>query len=194
MRYYHRKLYPLCSAAQAAAEAMLGLLAEHAIDPRSVDKVLCEVSRLVRISLTFERPASVSEAQFSMPFAVGCILAFGGIGVDRLSEATLADPALRAAMAKVEMREWEMSADDPEIDRTCPEGAVVTITTSDGRAFRRFNCAATGMPANPMPGAELEAKFRACAGPVLSDEQAEAWLARICAVEALPTLARLFDL
>jgi len=186
------KLYPVCSAAQAAAEALGALIAEEGLDPAAVLSVRCAVSRLVAVSLTFDRPRSVAEAQFSMPFALGCILAFGDLGIARLDAAMLADEGLRAAMARVEMREWDRAGADPDIERRCPEGAELEVAMADGRRFRRFACAATGMPGNPMPEAALEAKFLANAGPVLGQAGAARLLARLRAIETLPDLAALF--
>lgn len=185
------KLYPVCSAAQAAAEATAALLREHGLTGEGVAHVTCEVTRLVRISLTYDRPASPAEAQFSLPFAVGCILAYGGIGIERLSGATLADPVLRAAMAKVEMAPWTDADADATLVGRCPEGAVVTLRTVDGRVFRRTNCAATGMPSNPMSDPALAAKFRACAKAVLDPATAGSLLERIGSVERLTSAAEL---
>ncbi len=148
---------------------------------------------MVAISLDHDRPRRPSEAQLSMPFAVGCMLAFGDLGLDRLSPDTLADPSLRAAMAKVSMRASPALADDPETPVKCPEGAFVTLCTATGREIRRFNGVATGMPANPMSEADLETKFHDCAAFAGEDrERAEVLIRRIGTVESLPRAADLF--
>jgi 2-methylcitrate dehydratase PrpD len=185
------KLFPVCSAAQAAAEATTEILADENIDPDAVERVLCEVTPLVHISLTHDRPETVTQAQFSMPFAIGCMLAFGGLGVDRLSAATLADSHLRRCMAKVEMVLSPDLAENPEVPTCCPEGAFVTLFTSDGRSFRRFNGAATGMPQKPMSDGDLERKFRDCAKTLLDAEEMDALLDRIRVVDTLATSSEL---
>jgi 2-methylcitrate dehydratase PrpD len=187
------KRYPVCSAAQAAAEAVERLLAEEGIDGRHVRKVICEVTRLVYISLTYERPATIAEAQFSMPFAIGCILAFGRLGVDTLTDETLADSRLHAAMEKVEMR--LASPTDGQLDGHLlnPEAARVTVLTADGRTFSLYNGAATGMPNNPAPDAALAKKFRRCARTALTPTRAEAWLERLWSVETLPDVTAMFS-
>jgi 2-methylcitrate dehydratase PrpD len=187
------KLYPVCSAAQAAAEETARILAEEGIAGDDVERVLCEVTPLVAISLDHDRPRTPSEAQFSMPFAVGCMLAFGDLGLARLNPDTLADPGLSAAMAKVSMRTSPELADDPETPVKCPEGAFVTLRTKGGREIRRFNPVATGMPANPMSDEDLEGKFRDCAAFAGEDRgRADALIRRIGTVESLPRASDLF--
>ena len=113
------------------------------------------------ISLVHDRPATPSEAQFSMPFAVGCILAFGKLGPDQITGETLAGKALQDAMAKVVMVE----ADDlngPDYQPHYPECARVIISMLGGEIFTDFLGAPTGMPENPLSDDALSEKFRAC--------------------------------
>ena len=161
------------------------------IDPDAVERVLCEVTPLVHISLTYDRPETVTQAQFSMPFAIGCMLAFGDLGVDRLNMATLTDPRLQRCMANVEMVLSQDLAKNPDVPTCCPEGAFVTIFTSNDRSYRRFNGVATGMPQKPMSDGNLERKFRNCAKTLLDTEEIDAWLDRIGAVDTLATSSEL---
>ena len=180
------KLYPVCSAAQAAVEETARILARENIDGDAVNEVLCEVTHLVHVSLDHDRPRTPVEAQFSMPFAVGCMLVFGDLGLAQLDEETLADPRLRAVMPRIGMRISRQLAEDPETPRKCPEGAFITVRTVDGREIRRFNGAATGLPANPMPDIDLDRKFRDCALFAGEDtERAGVLLGRLRTVEGL---------
>lgn len=186
------KLYPVCSAAQAAVEAVIAIMTDERLRADDVRLVQCEVTPLVAMSLAYDRPHTVTEAQFSMPFAVGCALAFGRLDVDHLTESALRDPRLLEAMAKVEMRVSDGLFDTPESRRDHPEGASVTIHTADGRAIRRTNGAATGMPTNPMPDARLEEKFRGAARRAVPGAAADCLLARLTTVETLGSVTELF--
>lgn len=186
------KLYPVCSAAQAAAEAMARILAEQCLAGRRVAKVVCEVTHLVYTCLTYERPTTTAEAQFSMPFAIGCILAFGRLGVDMLTDKTLADPRLRSAMGKVEMRAASPTDEQLDSGPGRPEAARVTVFTTDGQTFSLYNGAATGMPNNPATDTALAEKFRRCTQAVLTSAHTEAWLERLWSVEALPSVTAMF--
>jgi 2-methylcitrate dehydratase PrpD len=147
---------------------------------------------MVAQCLPYGQPRSVAEAQFSLPFAVGCMLVFGALTPDQLADPTLADPRLRRAMAKVSMAIDPALAATPADRRDRPEASIVTITTSDGRRFVRRIDAATGMPANPMPDSMLDAKFRQCARAALPAGAAEALRDRLRGLARLASIHDLF--
>ncbi len=177
------KRAPVCSAAQAAIEVTEKLIAENTLDRAQIKDVRCEVSHLVKISLVHDRPATPSEAQFSMPFAVGCILAFGKLGPDQITGETLAGKALQDAMAKVVMVEAD-DLDGPDYRQHYPECARVTISMLGGDVFTGYLGAAAGMPENPLSDDALSGKFRACtAFAGWPDDKAETVLAQLREIE-----------
>lgn len=186
------KRYPVCSSSQAAAEAVALLREEHGIDAATVASVHCAVTPMVAECLPFRLPATSTEAQFSLPFAVGSMLTFGELTPRQLCSDALADPALRRAMEKVTMAVDPalVASEDDRRDR--PEASIVTFTTIDGRKLVRRIDAATGMPANPMPDAMLDAKFRQCAQAVLPPRDADALLSRLRRLRDLPSIHDLF--
>lgn len=152
------KQFPVCSGAHAAVELTQKLLREAGASGDRVRKVVCDVSPIVAISLVHHRPASVQQAQFSMQFAVGVVLARGRLDIDSLTEETLSDPGVRSAMQKVEMRR-----DDDLGEEGAPEGARVALLLDDGRELRGYLGQPTGMPENPMSDERLDRKFIRCA-------------------------------
>jgi len=156
------KRYPICSAAQAATELCAQLLDANQLSASAIARVDCDVTELVRISLVHEDPQTVREAQFSLPFAVGCILAYGELGLSQLTGETMQDDALRAQMLKVSMRVPRHLLDDETVAKRCPEGSGVRLCCLDGREFEGFLERPSGMPGNPVSDAELEAKARTC--------------------------------
>ena len=185
------KRYPVCSSSQAAAEAVALLRDEHHIAAAAVASVHCAVTPMVAQCLPFLIPATGTEAQFSLPFAVGSMLAFGELTPGQLGSATLADPGLRLAMDKVSMTVDPALAASEADRRDRPEASIVTIAMADGRTLVRRVDAATGMPTNPMPDAMLDEKFRQGAQTVLAPRQADALLDR---VRGLRHLASIHDL
>lgn len=163
------KQFPVCSAAHAATELTHLLMERHALLAPDIREVVCEVTPTVAISLVHDRPQSPQEAQFSMPFAIGSILAFGSLGIANLAPHTLSDPAMRDAMAKVVMiRDNSLHHDH------APEGARVTIRTHDGQAFTDYLGQPTGMPGNPMSAEALRGKFlRCCDAGLVAPAEAE---------------------
>jgi 2-methylcitrate dehydratase PrpD len=185
------KRAPVCSAAHAAIELTESLIRENGLDRTQISHVRCEVPHIVAISLIFDRPANPQEAQFSMTFAIGCILAFGKLGPEQISDETLSNEVLKNAMAKVEM----VMAEDlnaPEILTRNPECARVTITASDGKTFSGFLETPLGLPSNPFSDQQISDKFRDCVSTAgWTNEECEAALSQLWNIENLRGVTRL---
>jgi 2-methylcitrate dehydratase PrpD len=153
------KLYPACSSIQAATEAFEHLIESERIERSNIARVYCDVTKHIGSNLAFPRPVTVTEAQFSMPFAIGCVLAHGRFTADLLNDEMLKQPAVQAAMEKVEMR-VSPELDTEEVRRDGPEASEVTIETTDGHRLSLLQLAATGKPNNPVSDTLLDRKFR----------------------------------
>jgi 2-methylcitrate dehydratase PrpD len=156
------KSYPVCSAAQAGAELAANLIQRHQLESADIVTVACEIPPLVDISLVYHQPKTIREAQFSMQYAVGCILAYGDIKLDHLTEDVLAGTELQQQMQKVTMQVPQSLQDDDTVHQRCPEGAGVTITTGSQEQFSDFLERPTGMPGNPVSTEALVGKFEDC--------------------------------
>jgi len=185
------KLYPVCSAAQAGAEVLGQILNTHDLSCGDVAEVVCQVPTLVGVCLVYDDPASVTQSQFSMPFALGCILAYGRLGVEHLNQETLRDPKRVRESLKVKMVEkgdFKAPGYDAAIH---PEAALVTVTTTSGRTCQMFNGAATGMPVNPMADDQLDGKFLSCARTLLPPGGAAALLKSLRSIEEVRHIGQL---
>ena len=154
------KRYPVCSAAQAAAQATIELLEAMHASAHDVEAITCAVPPLVTLSLIYPNPSSPAEAQFSLPFAVSCAALHLGIEPAHLTQATLSDAALRAMMARVRHE----TLADLQFAQHEPEGAQVTLRLFDRRECTLRIGAARGMPTASMSNDELRAKFVRNAG------------------------------
>ena len=173
------KRYPVCSAAHAAVELTQRLLEKYDLQSKSIKRVVCEVPPLVALSLVYDKPGNLQEAQFSMPFAVGTMLARRQLGVEDLAEAALSDSRVQSEMSKVEMRRV-----DSLRDAKAPECARVTLLTDADANLTEFLGEPTGMPGNPMSDDQLHGKFLRCtAVGGLTDEQATALLKCLTTIE-----------
>jgi 2-methylcitrate dehydratase PrpD len=97
-----------------------------------------------------------------MQYAIGCILAYGDIKLEHLTEEVLADPGLQQQMQKVTLQVPSHLQNDDTVHHRCPEGAGVTITTRSRELYSDFLDRPTGMPGNPISTQALVAKFRDC--------------------------------
>ncbi|MGX9964405.1 MmgE/PrpD family protein [Roseomonas sp. F4] len=103
-------------------------------------------------------PKAAISAQFSLSWAVAAALAQGDLGPAAYTEAALADPALRALEAAVELVE------DKALTTAGLRGATVTI---DGLSESAHHV--TGDPGHPMTEAETVQKFTRFATPALGE-------------------------
>lgn len=187
------KLYPACSATQAATEAVLDLMREHRLNAEDVAAVDCEVTPLVDISLVYPEPRTTPEAQFSMNYAIACALRYGDFGIQRMISSCYDTEATKKLMRKVRMTRCETLEATPEGRRRNPEGARVTLRLNDRREFAVYNAASTGMPHKPVADAALDRKFMECAGVCLDAQAAAKLLGRLRAVEVCTDVRKLFD-
>lgn len=186
------KLYPACSSIQAAAEALEFLIDRHAIDRADIVDVRCDVTSHITRNLTFPDPTSVTQAQFSMTFAIGCILAHGRFTADLLTDEALRDDAVRSAMGRVTMQPAALF-DDEETSRNATEATRVNLTLRDGRRVSQLQAAATGKPTNPISDERLDRKFLRNVAPLLEADQGRALLARLRGLESLTRVRDLFS-
>ncbi len=154
------KTSPLCSAAQAPVELMKKMLSAHEILSDHVDKVHCEGNRLVYNSLVYSKPATVAQAQFSMPFAVGAVLDQGELSLAALDDDYIASPALHKQMSKVTFEHCE-EMDQPEFLALGKEGIRISIIGSTFSVTDILH-APRGSPSNPLSINELAQKFISC--------------------------------
>lgn len=166
------KAYPACSGTQAACQAVQELLERHCFKARDVKTVTCRVAPLVAENLRYPNPANLTEAQFSLPFAVGCLLTYGEFSVRQLKDEALNAPRLRAEMAKVTMLRADDIVGADDVDRF-PEAAAITVEFHDGRRIDHKVLAARGMPIDPLSDVELRDKFMNCAVELVPSALAE---------------------
>ena len=175
------KQYPICSYGQAATEALCDALLDL---KEPVSRALCEVPAVVLDNMPFGPPQNATEAQFSLPFALGAVLAFGALLPAHLNAATLADTRFVAALARVAVQ--LPSGASVQALEGCAEGAVLTVTGLSGRVVSRTIRVPSGMPQRPLTDTQLVVKFHACVDPVLGAARASGLRQRL---QELPALA-----
>ncbi len=95
--------------------------------------------------------ATGREAQVSLQHCVAAALIVGKAGLDQLSDASVADPMIKALRAKFACKA------DPAISTVAAE---MDVWTTDGKKHALSTKAARGSVANPLKDAEIEAKLR----------------------------------
>lgn len=188
------KPHACCRYMQAPIDATLALCGEHHILAADVERVevgivaagfpiVCEPAEQKR------RPASVVDAQFSLPFGIAVAIARGAASPDDFTPKVFGDPTVVDLMARVTaVRDGALDAQYPRVWPTW-----VRITRRDGRRHDAALSHPRGDPESFPTRDELLGKFRRLAGRTLPTAQVDALGAMIGDVRGLDDVTRLTD-
>ncbi len=177
------KRFPVCSAAQAAAEAVQEIVREHRVQPADVLAVECIVTPFVASCLPYVAPRTRTEAMFSLEFAVACAVLNGTITPAHLADCEFERLEIRALMAHVKMQVSDRLV--PKADAAAHlEAARIEIVTRCGQHFARTLLSASGMPPNRPSFEFIAEKFLANVLPSL-DAGGDGLLDRLVRIEEI---------
>lgn len=162
------KPHACCRYMQGPIDAVLTLREQHAIAPDTVARievgVLAAAAPIIaEPAAAKQRPGSVVDAQFSLPFGVAVALVRGSASADDFVLAALTDETIRSLMERV------TAVRDPALDAVYPRvwPSWVRIHLRDGRILATHVDHPHGDPENFLDDAELDAKFRRLAAGAL---------------------------
>jgi 2-methylcitrate dehydratase PrpD len=161
------KPYPCCRYTHAPIDAALSLMSEHTIHSDEIDQIRVTIGpRDFEVVFggmngvaTKQRPQTIVDAQFSIPYTVATAVLKGGVFLDDFTEAAINRPSILELSAKVvpvvnnDLDKW------PADVKPCE---VQFITTKSAKYTRRIDYA-KGNPRNPVPYEEMRANFLSCA-------------------------------
>ena len=116
-------------------------------------------------------PATTSQAQYSLPFALAVMLVHGRIGPNDITGARLNDPQVSALLPRISVHEAAKHSE------RFPEGrwSDVTVELKDGRRLASGDVNARGGPEAPMDMHEVEAKFHIMAAALSGARRRAIW-------------------
>jgi 2-methylcitrate dehydratase PrpD len=177
------KPYPFARFGHPAIDVLIDLQREHGFSVDQVERVAIRVGSLAA-RMREPRPTAELQARFSLPHAVGLLLARGAIRPWDFRDDALDDPAVRSVAARVvveEDREWEALSPGWR-------GATVEVTLSTGRRLVGETGHPRGDPERPLSSEEVGAKFDSLVTPLVGAANAAAARATIARLAALPSL------
>jgi 2-methylcitrate dehydratase PrpD len=177
------KVYPSCAGTHPTIDALLDLRRTVGFGASDVESIDAGVDEVTPTILLYDRPRTGLQAKFSLHYCAAAAVIDGCVDLDSFDDARVTRAAAQAFLPRVSMRV------DRSLDPALPRltQVAVTIHLTDGRTLRETRIGAKGHPDRPVSEAELAAKFRSCAGRVLSATAVDR------ALEALESLASLAD-
>jgi 2-methylcitrate dehydratase PrpD len=173
-----QKNHGCCGHTFAAIDAMLAIR-EQGVTAQQIESITVDTYKTaLDVTGNFE-PRTAFEAKFSLPYVVSHGLLYGAVRLNAFEPQRLADPAIRALMAKTKLNaDTELTAKFPNV-----RAARVTVTLRDGRVIEQFAPCRKGDPEAPLTDADLDDKFLELAAPVIGDASARTLLEQLWHVE-----------
>jgi 2-methylcitrate dehydratase len=187
------KFFPTEALTHAPISAVLDLVREHDLNPEQVEKI--HIRSLARAADILSDPSkydprSKETADHSLPYVIAAALVDRQVTPAQFTPEKIMDPQIRAQLRKVEV------VGDPEIEKVFPalQRVIVTIRATSGQEFTKQLDYPKGDPRNPLSDAEIEEKFAALAGPVLSRAAQKKVREAVWSLEKLESVTSLMKL
>jgi len=163
------KPHACCRYMQGPIDAIVTIMREDHLEPpqiRRIEVAILEAGWGIVAEPQGKKynPASVVDAQFSMPFGAAVAAMDGAAGLDQFTLEKIGSRVIREMMAKVVLTK------DQRLEANFPQEwpARVVIELENGQRHEKFVRFPKGDPENPLSWDEMTAKFRSLAEPVLS--------------------------
>ena len=177
------KPYASCRGVHSVLDVVFGLRAAHGLRAGDVSSVEVRCHGASLQSLGDRDPQTRLAAQMSLPYGVAIALVAGRASLTEYEPRWVADAAVRAMIERVRMTV------DPALD----EGTepFVAILTTEGRRLEGHEPIGLGDPRNPLPEADIIAKYEGLAPRALTGEAVAALRDAVLALPAPGSLERL---
>ena len=187
------KSYPCGSISHPYMDCALKLKQKYSVNPERVVEVVCRtaqgpVHRLWEPLANKQHPTSSYGAKFSLPYSLAVMLVRGKAGLQEFTDEAIRDPVVLELAKKVR---YEL---DETIDYPRHFSGHVKIILNDGSVLDENQPHPRGGFEDPLPRAEIEAKFRANTELALPVGKVDAIIEVIENLEQLPVITRLTDL
>jgi 2-methylcitrate dehydratase PrpD len=173
--------YPI----QSPLDALLALRREQGLTPQNV--------RSIRVRVPSDAEGIVGDSAIpdvNCAHMVAVALVKGAVSfVDSHDVALMHDPAMLRERAKV-----SVEADAGLMDPRAPRGAIVEVTTVDGRTFSHFTKYPPGTRENRLSPQQVAAKARDLMTPVLGASRTDRLIDRVQQLETVRDMRELRDL
>jgi 2-methylcitrate dehydratase PrpD len=150
------KRYPCCSGSHPAIDGILDMLDKTPFTPDQLESIRVGVSLLGPRELVCHHPTTVTEAKFSMEFALAVAVRYGKVGLEQFKPSCLNDPQVRELLSKIHM---EIDPEFASLGLIGSAPAKLQVMLKDGRVLNGRCDLAKGNPEKPLSDAELSAKF-----------------------------------
>ena len=156
------KKYPVCYASHATADAVKEIMVANGLQARDITSLTCTVPPVVASNLTYHRPRTAAEAQFSLHFAIASIVLHGDITLKHLTTKVLSSAPIKRLMAGIIVKVGDIPKQHRSSKSICPEWGYVELNTQSGSHKSCFVGSPVGSASRPLSDKILKKKFNDC--------------------------------
>jgi 2-methylcitrate dehydratase len=187
------KAFPTEALTHTPISAVLSLVKDNDLKPNDVAEVHIRTTARGADILSDPSkydPHTKETADHSLPYVIAAAIAERQVTPLQFTMEKIMEPTIRAQLNKI------VVAADPEIEKLFPalQRVIVTITTTDNREFSKQLDYPKGDPRNPLTDKEVEEKFEALAGPVMTAEARRKSIDAIWSLEKQTSVTELMRL
>ncbi len=163
------KFFPTEALTHAPISAVLDLIKKHDLKPEQIEtatiRSLARAADILSDPSKYD-PRSKETADHSLPYVIAAAIVDRQVTPVQFKTEKIMEPRIREQLHKVKV------VADSEIEKVFPalQRVHVTIRTTDGKEFTEQLDYPKGDPRNPLSDKEIEEKFEALAGPVMSKD------------------------
>src|SRR5579884_1680473 len=187
------KAFPTEALTHTPISAVLDLVKEHDLRPDQVEKI--HVRSLARAADILADPSkydphSKETADHSLPYVIAAALVDRQVTPVQFEMEKIMDPTIREQLKKIEV------VADAEIEKVFPalQRVIVLIRRTNSQEFTRQLDYPKGDPRNPLSDKEVEEKFSALAGPVLTAAAQKKVIRAVWELEKVDSVSKLMRL
>ena len=187
------KAFPTEALTHTPISAVLALVKDHDLKPNDIAKVQIRTTTRGADILSDPSkydPHTKETADHSLPYVVAAAIAERQVTPLQFTMEKIMDATIREQLHKI------VVVADSEIEKVFPalQRVIVTITTVDGHEFSKQLDYPKGDPRNPLTDKEIEEKFEALAGPVMTALARRRAIDAIWSLEKQPSVTELMSL
>jgi 2-methylcitrate dehydratase PrpD len=174
------KKFTACYLMQRIVDGVMELVDTHNIAANDVESVVVEVNPTFPEIIKYPAPKNGDESRFSMHHCVAAALSREEISIRTFTDEGIRNPKLVEHWPKTRLvvhPEWKRAI--------MGESNPLTITTKDGREFKKLCVVSHGDPEDPLSNEEVKQKYMSCVAGIIADEKAHRGAELIFSLDAL---------
>jgi 2-methylcitrate dehydratase PrpD len=184
------KPFPSCRWTHPAIEGVMELMRKYEeVNRETIDRIAVKIFS-IGSHLGEKRPKTMESAQYSLPFVIGAIIAYGELIPDHFTEEGLNDPEILRIADKVDL------IYSPELDSFFPKSipSEIEVKTTNGKVYSTRVNTPKGDPTNPLSQEEMLNKFRKLALKRIDSRASEKIINIIKNLDDLTSVEELFTI